>query len=151
MAQNAITCLTINQLFWNFCNQKKRSAHQRHKTMAPSIIRLGLPHLQLLELCAVVQVISHHNQCSESSTLGYNLVVYPISTRQTKNFNFFLIFTLQNFSVSSVTSSTPVGVLYNIPLKIHIKLYNIHGLVVHHSHFRKNWHFPQAGSTRKVS
>ena len=47
-------------------------------------------------LCTVlVQVISHHNQCSDNCNLGYSLVVYPTCTRQTKKFQRLLFFTLE--------------------------------------------------------
>ena len=46
----------IYSFFWNFHNQRviERSAHWRHKIMAPSNTRLGLPPLQLLELFVFV-------------------------------------------------------------------------------------------------
>ena len=54
-AQDVITCSVYNLSFWNFPNLKviERSAHWRHKIMAPSNIRLDLPLLQLLELVSL--------------------------------------------------------------------------------------------------
>ena len=55
-------------------------------------------------LCTVmVQVISHHNQCSESCNLGYSLVVYPKYTRQTKHFHVFYFFTLETCVFSDLS------------------------------------------------
>lgn len=60
-----------------------------------------------------------------------------------KNFNVFLIFhNFSQFSVFSVTFSTPVGVIYSIPQKIPLKWYITSGPMVHHSHFRKKLAFP---------
>ena len=97
-------------------------------------------------LCTVlVQVISHHNQCSDNCNLGYSLVVYPTCTRQTKKFQRLSFFTLKNFSVFSITFYAPVGVIYSITQKIPLKWYIKHGLGVHHSYFKKIWYFPRVG------
>ena len=55
-AQDAISCSVYNLSFWNFHNLKviERSAHCRHKIIAPSNIRRDLPLLQLLELVVFV-------------------------------------------------------------------------------------------------
>ena len=78
----------------------------------------------------------------ELLSLSYSLVVYPICTRQTKNFNVFY-FSLKALLSLSVSSFTTAGVIYCIPLKIPSKWY-IRGLIVHRSHLRKIWHFPRA-------
>ena len=73
-----------------------------------------------LSLYCLVQVICHHNQCSESCNLGYSLVVNPICPRQSKIFNLF-DFHFGHFSVFPVTSSTPVGALHSTPPKMPLK------------------------------
>ena len=62
-----------------------------------------------------------------------------------KKISTFTIFHFGNFSVFSVTFSAPVGVIYSITQKIPLKWYIKHGLGVHHSYFRKIWHFPRVG------
>ena len=97
-AQDAISCSLYNHSFWNFHNSKviERSAHWRHKIMAPSNIRLDFPTPATsgtFYLCTVlVEVISYSNQCSESCNLSYSLLVYPICTRKEKTTFFFFTF-----------------------------------------------------------
>ena len=155
MAQDAITCLIFIHFFWNFHNQRiiERSAHWRHKIMAPPIQDFTtLATFGTFCLCTVlVQVICHNNQHSESCNLGYSLVVYPICPRQMKSFNLFN-FHFGHFSVFPVTFSTPVGALYSIPQKNAFKMIYYTWSSGLSLSFEKNMAFPSGrkGLIRKL-
>ena len=112
-----ITCSIFNQCFWDFHNQRslKKSAHWKHKIMAPSYMTWFTTPATSGTFCPCtffIKVISDNNQCSESCNLRYSLVVYPIQYVRGKwEISIFVIFTLDT------TSSTPVGAIYSIPQK----------------------------------
>ena len=119
-AQDAITCSLYNHSFWNFHNSKfiERSAHWRHKIMTPSNIRLDLPLLQFWNFLSLYFFgrgdILQQSMLWELQKFKLQFIGIPYMYQESKNNIFFHFW---HFSVFSVTTSTPVGVIYSITQK----------------------------------